>query len=205
MIIVVPMLSWLLHCPGLASLDIRTEETGAPKVSQAKKAKLERGLKLLRSCPTWVDAGPNEDPKVKNETADAILAAVSSLAALPNETLKDIVTSFDKETHGSPLALSRVYILNRVVFDVPEWRRRDDHFMFGVYSGIPYDSDHIAELWPLHFDSNGKPSLIDRLGITFAYGYLASAEFEYFVKHYPRRHLPQITTMRCSATQSHPQ
>jgi len=83
-------------------------------------------------------------------------------------------------------AQSKLYVLLRFYFDVPEKERRGEAEYFGNWLGGPYDDAHVYLIWPVSVtDGNVR--------ITGAYkGYLgetydALGEFDFFASRYNRR------------------
>jgi hypothetical protein len=82
--------------------------------------------------------------------------------------------------------MSRLYVLSRYIFNVPE-RAKFDSPTFGGWMGVPHNSEEINLLWPLSYDQQGNLALTGQFGGYMGDDYLAIQEFDYFRSAYGAR------------------
>lgn len=86
---------------------------------------------------------------------------------------------------------SKLFLLMRVVFDLPEQDSSGDNWMVGFWKGekneINIDGS-VNRAWPIVWN-NGSPRLITRLMAASGSGYSAAGEFLFFKDKYRFRDL----------------
>lgn len=143
-------------------------------------------MDLLHSLPAWSDLAQDA-----TEDRRAFLAGIAELQHRDTQILRDVVRGYRMRQEASPggydvAAMSRLYVLNRVLFDVPE---RVDVPMrrFGSFTGVPVRDGSVDELWPLSVGASGNLELPGRFQGYFGESYLAVEEFDYFAETFQRR------------------
>jgi hypothetical protein len=142
--------------------------------------------KLIESCPTWTGTGQND-----TQRKAAIMRHLQDLRQFNLPTLREGLRRFVEEreiTRTYDLdAMCKLFLLNRYVFDVPQWVPREQSVAFGAWMGIPEEDSRINVLWPLAVNGAGHLELAGRnigyLGADFR----ALDEFDYFAKQYGPR------------------
>lgn len=156
---------------------IETEEL-SPMVNDA--------IDLLNSIPAWSEIAPNG-----HESRQEVIAKLSQLSKNDSEVLRDVISRYVDRKKASATgydvaAMSRLYLLNRVLFNVSD-RAKLGSPRFGSFAGIPYGEDWVNELWPLSVDDRGNLHLTGQFGGYFGESYLAVQEFEHFARTFARR------------------
>jgi hypothetical protein len=116
--------------------------------------------------------------------------------------LKNAVSIFCKTQCGSELDYAtqsknkgKIFLLIRVLFDVPAITRWDTVEYFGGKFGTPIDRDgNINLLWPLYKDENGALGFVSEkhhaVSVLFGPPYDPLREFESIERVFPRRKCP---------------
>ena len=145
-------------------------------------------IKLLDDCPAWSDL--IDDDRL---TQKAILECYSKISKYDLTIIRmSIVKYFNDKRRAnsySVACMSRLYILNRYIFNVPTSALLDRR-TFGGWGGVPWNGHEINWLWPLSFDSKGNIELTGRFKGYNGHDYLAIQEFDYFNQTFGPRKLP---------------
>jgi hypothetical protein len=96
-----------------------------------------------------------------------------------------IVRLFSKYSQNTSL-WSRVFILNRYLFQVPENSPIDEH-LFGGWAGTPIENGMVNRLWPFSYDSQNRLQLVGEFEGGYGNGYRGLDEFDYFHKKFGLR------------------
>ncbi len=135
----------------------------------------------IATCPAWRDATPD----VWNDIIRCNLGLCKHDSNLIRKAMGEYISTLDSQKKYDSSAMSRLFILNRVLFQVPDkdanWRPS------GGWGGQTADTP----LWPLAQDKDGAL----RISSMFQ-GYLGSAfsaleEFDDFSKRYGRRNVTE--------------
>jgi hypothetical protein len=81
---------------------------------------------------------------------------------------------------------SRVFLLNRYLFQAPEKSPIDEQ-LFGGWAGTPIENGMVNRLWPFAYDSQNKLQLARDFEGYFGNGYRGLDEFDYFQKTFGLR------------------
>lgn len=125
--------------------------------------------------PAWSDVTRGDDEGLR-----AVEARTREFVA--GHELDDIlaaeraVEARDEYDVGS---MSRLYVLNRLLFAVPEVVPSDAPG-FAAFVGVPSDGETIGELWPWSLDDSGSLRLTGYFAGYVGEAYQASAEAESF-------------------------
>lgn len=128
---------------------------------------------VFSGCPPWTSlqcAGPSDER--------ALLRAVARCSSLPLGQLREEVASF-ADVHKQDLSeLSKIYVLNRYVFAVPDNVPQSKVRFFGGWSGVPRSRDGYNLRWPLSVTASGEFSIPGRGGGYGGPPYAALTEFD---------------------------
>ena len=98
---------------------------------------------------------------------------------------KAIVLIFS--THPQDTSLwSRVFLLNRYLFQVPEISPIDGH-LFGGWAGTPVENGMVNRLWPFSYDGQNRLQLVGEFEGYYGPPYRGLDEFDYFQKKFGLR------------------
>lgn len=143
-------------------------------------------LRLFRSLKPWSSSG-------EYSTADwsKAIAIAQIVQRTEPRLIKEALETFGKRTTLPPFSgdyeeESKVFLLMRVVFDLPQTNVPS---AFSRWLSKKGNFDDRSVSWPVAW-SNNQPHLI--AGYRGSEGpYLPSAEFDYFLQHFPMRKLEQ--------------
>jgi len=83
-------------------------------------------------------------------------------------------------------AMSKLFVVNRYLFDVPEFTPLNQR-RFGAFAGVPVHGDLVNELWPWQVDARGEIRLIGFFRGYVGETYLALQEAVAFKRRYGLR------------------
>jgi hypothetical protein len=149
----------------------------------------------VEASPGW--ARLNED-ELKKHAAE-IDKLGRDFQSFSVEEVRDIVTelqkraSLKKEQPGEPIdSMSRVYVLLRFYYDVPEYEDKKKVKFFGGWVGIKEREERFNILFPLSKDDDGSLHTTGAFQGYMGPGYNAVSESDFF----NRRYGPRIRTKR---------
>jgi hypothetical protein len=156
-----------------------------------KSAEMEKIRKTIAAIPAWADLqGIGETQQAALDQCFQEVAKYDT--QMIRETVLDLVAELEAQRTYSNGEKSRLLILNRLVFKVPETGPRDGRYR--GWDGAPASTTGVQLLWPLE-EKEGKLKLLAppgpaRAGFpTHTQRYEAAAEFDYFAEHFPRRRI----------------
>jgi hypothetical protein len=141
-------------------------------------------IATLDSCPAWTDL--EEDDYSGREQLLSAMNQLRSDYDLPS--LREAIRAYVamKGPEDDLQAFSRLFILNRCLFDVPSSCPTETP-IFGSWRGRPYEGATVNLLWPLSLDKEGGLHLTGKYHGYFGGPYDPLAEFDFFQDHYPVR------------------
>lgn len=158
-----------------------------PEMTEEVAGVLER---IERIVP-WTE-GPYDD-----EANRTLRAVARELSATSGEAIRAALRHWaDRHRDpGSLPALSRPYLLLRVLFDVPERVLRHDARVFGGWNhpsvGHP-DAPVFLLSWPVLEDEEGRPAVRHRFRSYRGPRYDPVAEYDYFAERFRRRERDEL-------------
>ena|ERR1041384_3360545 len=147
----------------------------------------EKVVELIESSPEW-----SEIPADDEASRSKIIEKMRGVAKYDLDTIRSAIEQYlskkEQSEGGNDVAsMSRLYVLNRYLFDVPDKVPMGER-RFGSFFGIPHDSQSVNEMWPLSVDDKGKLALTGSFKGYFGEEYLPLQEFDYFKEKYgPRK------------------
>lgn len=186
----------ILFCFGsliLVVVSLLAEDAGASITSEAKQQSTtgetpSQVVRILESCPAWSSANAN-----KREIIASLQRLSTNQTSVLRSGIEQFVAKCQSENAYDVGNMSKLFVLNRFVFSVPERDRYDGPF-FGGWEGIPHDQKEMRILWPLSHAKDGQLQLTGTFAGYSGHLYLAVQEFDYFLKKYGRR--PQTTVSK---------
>jgi hypothetical protein len=158
--------------------------------ARASDATINRVVRTLETCPAWTSASDDLSRKRILVCLESISKNDLNVVRMAMERyirIKMKRNSYDVDS------MSRLYLLNRYIFDVPE-KAEFSRPTFGGWMGVPHSSQEINLLWPLSFDRNGKLALTGRFAGYLGDDYLALEEFDHFQQTYGERRRKRETS-----------
>ena len=150
------------------------------------KEKVQVLVDEIERCPAWSRHTSN-DLVVRQ----AILNHLRTISQAESDDIRSAIELFiaAREKAGSYGVdeMSKLFVLNRYLFDVPVSADPEGAKYFGGWVGVPCDKNHVDLLWPLSL--NDKGDLVLKNGFRGYLGddYVAMDEFDWFTKKYGRR------------------
>ena len=141
-------------------------------------------IKLIEACPAW-----SEISNKNAESSDKVIEYSRKISVYKTRIIRKAIKKFllanerMDSTVPDTTYWSRIYVLNRYLFNVPD-KAKIKTKTFGGWVGIPYTSKEVSMLWPLSYDIKGKLKLTGVYGGYLGHEYLAVEEFDYFYKKY---------------------
>jgi hypothetical protein len=138
----------------------------------------------LDAMPSWYAVDPNTPETrtaIKNK-CEAIRVHYSH--SIIREAIVRVLRTADPTTETA--MASKVFVLNRFLFEVPEDADAATIRHFGGWVGVPVKNGRVDMLWPWCQDSNGLELKGSFQGY-FGEGYDGVGEFDYFSAHYDGR------------------
>ena len=162
--------------------------TGNPLETRAQlpRAPARRAAALLTAMPSWSEIGLGD-----RNARRAIERTAADIGRIDLGAVRSAIRSYLQReclTDGGPGigALSRIFVLNRYLFDVPARVPLGKIRIFGGWHGNRSGRAAISPLWPWK-TARGQPRLAGTFKGYSGPPYLALAEFDYFRRAYPRR------------------
>jgi len=137
----------------------------------------------LQEMPVWTNIPPEETIDL-----DKILRILHEIDEYHSDVIRKAITVFYK-SDASVDDMGRLLILNKFLFDLPEWIPINSYRSFGGWLGIPEDGDRINLLWPFSQNEDGSLALTKRFLGYMGEAYLALEAFDYYLKRYGRRNI----------------
>lgn len=141
-------------------------------------------VKILESCPAWSDT---------NTRTNDMLACLKLLSNCDTAVLRAGLVQFVEKCQSEKQYtidnMSKLFILNRLVFAVPEGEKFSGPF-FGGWEGVPHAGHEMNMLWPLALRKDGELILVGKYSGYTGHRHLAVEEFDHFLAKYGRRQTP---------------
>jgi hypothetical protein len=154
--------------------------------AQATPPGRDEAIQLLRTCPAWSDAKANRNQ---------IVVCLRRLSQCDSAILRAVTKAFVAECRANGTytiaAMSKLFVLNRFVFNVPEHAKFSGPF-FGGWEGVPHDEREMNVMWPLSHGKDGQLELSGAYGGYSGERFRALEEFDFFLRKYGRRSIPRV-------------
>lgn len=140
--------------------------------------------KILSKAPSWTSVSPGDD-----RARDQLLASLLPLVAKPTDEIRaGILEYVETLKSGDTLGeLSKIYVLNRLLFRAPSDEDKSRAAFFGGWNGVPSKADKVDMMWPVGADSQGRLVIVGFFSGYFGEDYAPLAEFDHFRTKYGRR------------------
>jgi hypothetical protein len=159
---------------------------GPPAMPVEFTPMVNEAIDFLDTTPAWSDIGRDDTERRRD-----VIVRLLRLSDNDTSVLRDVVSGYVQRKTASPTgydvaAMSRLYVLNRVLFNVPSTVPLATPG-FASFAGIPSADGVVNELWPLSQDRFGNLELTGQFAGYFGESYLAVQEFDYFAATFGRR------------------
>lgn len=124
------------------------------------------------------------------------IAVAKLIQSVDSATLEEALQSFMKqainldENYQGYENESKLFLLLRIVFDIPETSTSTEKFSYKGWTNwpLPTDRTNTNPAWPISW-KNGKPKLLDSYEGSMGQPYAAIFEYRFFKEHYKFRKL----------------
>jgi hypothetical protein len=175
--------TFLLAVLSTVSFDQAGYAQQKPATPSREASPIETVVELLQSCPAW--SAPGSDPKV-------IVAHLNPLACLSTPALRAGIEQFvarcTTDKRYDIANMSKPFILNRLLFALPDKEAADVQY-FGGWER-PLNDTSRDPMWPVSLGADNKLLLTGNYTGYSGHRYLAVQEFDYFLRKYGRRLMP---------------
>jgi hypothetical protein len=144
----------------------------------------------LRRAPGWASIG-RDGAGERRELLEALTSVAKDRPEVVRQAIVAYLTEEGSERHVD--MWSKVYILNRIMFAVPQSEQIGKVEYFGGWVGAPHDTVHWNLLWPVGID-DGVMRIDGDFSGYFGPEYRAIAEFDRFQGMYGLRNIASLRT-----------
>jgi hypothetical protein len=130
---------------------------GQPTNSPVHNEVIE-ATKLIEACPAWTQIESGDIKKTHS-----ILEILGKLSQYQTSTLRRAIKQFiDTRTLWEFNDFAKIFMINRYIFNVPQWVNSEDNIQFGGWIGIGEKNGKIDMLFPFERKPSGKLELVGR-------------------------------------------
>ncbi len=166
-------------------------------------AAVDEVVQMLVDMPAWGSFSVYGDYGEEEAEIERVARAI---AAYDLDVIRAAFQRYGDQEWAEPggagmWADTKLYVLNKFLFDLPETVRRDSpHFRpFGGWGGLPITgdplqpdpSDEMSMRWPWSEDESGTWRLTGRYGGSMGPPYLAMEAFDFYRKEFGRREVSE--------------
>ena len=156
---------------------------------QASSGRTKRILEAIARCPPWTRVTEEDgDANAKQELFMCLDQLAREETPVLRQAFKRYIKTRQAENNYSLDESSKLFVINRFLFNVPPSLGIEKAHFCGGWIGRPSRNEQIDTLWPWKLGVSGKLELV---GIYHGYigeEYQALEEFDFFNKHFGRRH-----------------
>jgi hypothetical protein len=158
-------------------------------VNQNNEPSVNTVAREIESCFPWSELRESDDG-----ARQQIMTCIEQIAnydlAMIRLAMEKYVALKRSQKAFNVAAMSRLYVLNRYLFNVPD-KARFEKGTLGGWMGVPADSEWINPLWPFTVDEAGTLTLTGQFRGYLGDDYLALQEFDDFNRRYGVRKKPK--------------
>jgi hypothetical protein len=146
-------------------------------------------IKLIEDSPAWTDIQFGDRSEEAKKLQQRIVEQMSKVSTYEVHVIRKAIVRYirnDKNPKFNLPRLSRVFILNRYIFNIPA-TRQIKHPVFGAWNLHPTNGEEINQMWPLAFDNTGSIILVGKCSGYSGPPYKAIQEFDFFYKAFGLR------------------
>lgn len=146
-----------------------------------KRQLVQEVISKIQEMPVWTNIPPD-----KSVDSDKIMEVLHEIDQYGSEVIREAITAYYNST-GSLEDMGRLLLLNKFLFNLPEWVSSNSYRPFGGWFGVPEEHDRVNLLWPFTLTENGSLVLARRFEGYMGEAYLAIEAFDYYLKTFGRR------------------
>jgi hypothetical protein len=140
---------------------------------------------VIEASPDWMSLTAG-DTLSQRRLFEGLLPVRRCDVTVIRQGIKLVLASTRQQENEVRPDYSRLYLVNRIVFDVPSNAPLSAP-TFGSFIGVPADKSHIDLLWPLSYDTRKRLTLTGWFRGYAGPAYRWADEFDYFAIHYGKR------------------
>jgi hypothetical protein len=144
---------------------------------------------ILDKAPIWTSITADDQ-----RTGQLVCETLRPLLEKDPAELRNILVKYvaglradDPDKLGS---LSKIFVLNRMFFNVPDDDRLDNVQFFGGWNGVPFGNGKVNMMWPVSMTKEGGFKIAGYFCGYFGPEYSPLDEFDFLLKRYGKRKLP---------------
>lgn len=141
------------------------------------EATIDEIVNMLIACPAW-SVMAEDDITTREEMMNTMEEVSKTDLDILYKALVEYESRLKKLNRYDISAMSRLFVLNRYIFAVPEKLPQDQVRGFGGFV-VPVDDNGVNTMWPLAVGSDGNLVLVGFFLGYWGPPYQAVAEFEY--------------------------
>jgi hypothetical protein len=191
----IPLLPRLIVASAVALLSLVPAMAEKAEVDEAEVLSV---VDMIERLPVWTTASEHD-----RSLDGAILKAMAKLDAIDTNTIDAAIRLFwgrycMPTSKGTNIRAwndgkAKIYLLNRYLFDVPEWVKGSVIDWGGEFMP-PYSESGIPMLWPLKRSTDGRLEIAHYIPTEYVGGSYDGVRDWIFIKeHYPRRSMPEAS------------
>jgi hypothetical protein len=137
---------------------------------------------ILGNVPSWTSVG-------NTQAGEKLIGALNPLLSKKTEDLRIGISKYIETLNdGNKLAgYSKIFVLNRLLFNVPDREDLNKANFLGGWGGVPFDDKYVNMMWPIGKNTKGRFILVGYFSSYLGVEYAAIEEFDYLNKNYGRR------------------
>jgi hypothetical protein len=171
-------LAWTILLIGL----LGCASNPAENADLSSETEIVAATKLIEACPNWAQIRKSDGGE-----RNRIIPILEEVNHYPSVTLRRAMERFQNSTNCGLDGMATLFLINRYIFNVPQWVLTNDATQFGGWFGIPEANGKVDMLFPLEAAPSGKLKLtgahIGYMGAPFQ----ALNEFDWFKRRFGRR------------------
>jgi len=142
-------------------------------------------VKEIEMAPDWTAIS---EQKIARD-GPKLTAILRKYTSLSTDNARKVVEKLNASSEKSfNLSIGgKIYVYNRLLFEVPEKADQNNWKFFGGWIGVPVNNGVVNPLFPLGKNQNGRLDLIYSFGGYAGPEYRGLSEFEYFLQRFGRR------------------
>ena len=154
----VSMIATVAFCnprtPPTSKKDRATRQHGDPSIL--------RIVQIIKKVPAWENITNDEFGYQRRTLTIAATKAATTISRFPDALIEKAMKVFRAGAHlplGERFTFGRLFILNRFLFNVPEYVKYNPFSLqpisYGGWAGVPGNDKYFNQLWPLGYDASG--------------------------------------------------
>lgn len=154
------------------------------------ESNMKEEIKEILMLPDWTRLEVEEliTKRVSIERGQKIVGTLEKYRELAPEKARQFVTLLSSSGEKNDLSIAgKIYIFNRIYFNVPERVEKSNWKYFGGWGSVPDDGKTVEALYPLKVTNDGKLELHYISGSYTGPSYDGIGEFDFLLHKFGKR------------------